>query len=83
MNQYDGNIVNLLGNNTSFESKVKITGKTPAAGNTKYVKIAIPLKYLNNFWKTLEMLLVNCEINLIRTCSSTLLLVQLVWEHLQ
>ena len=30
----------------------------------------IPLKYLNNFWRTLEMLLVTCEINLILTWSA-------------
>ena len=24
----------------------------------------IPLKYLSNFWRTLDMLLINCEINL-------------------
>ena len=24
----------------------------------------VPLKYLSNFWRTLEMLLTNCEINL-------------------
>ena len=24
----------------------------------------VPLKYISNFWKTLEMLLINCEINL-------------------
>ena len=30
----------------SFKSKIKITGKTPAAGNTKYVEIIVPLKYL-------------------------------------
>ena len=33
----------------SFKSKVKITGSTPADGNTKYVKIIVPLKYLSNF----------------------------------
>ena len=38
----------------SFKSKIKITGKTPAAGNTKDVEIIITLKYLKNFWKTLE-----------------------------
>ena len=27
----------------------------------------VPLKYLSNFWKTLEMPLINCEINLILT----------------
>ena len=28
----------------SFKYKIKITGKTPADGNTKDVKIAVPLK---------------------------------------
>ena len=55
----------------SFKSKIKITGKTPAAGNTKDVEIIVPLKYLSNFWRTLEMPLINCEINLILTWSST------------
>ena len=42
-----------------FKSKIEITGKTPAAGNTKDVEIIVPLKYLSNFWRTLEMLLIN------------------------
>ena len=29
----------------------------------------VPLKYLSNFWRTLEMSLINCEINLILTWS--------------
>ena len=29
----------------------------------------MPLKYLSNFWRTLELLLINCEINLILTSS--------------
>ena len=33
--------------------------------------MAVPLKYLGNFWKTLEMHLINCKINLILTWSST------------
>ena len=33
----------------SFKTKVKITGKTPAAGNTKDVEIIVPLKYFRNF----------------------------------
>ena len=45
-----------------FISKTKITGNTPANGNTKDVKIVVPLKYLSNFWKTPEMPLVNCEL---------------------
>ena len=53
----------------SFKYKIKITGKTPADGNTKDVKTAESLKYLSNFWRTLEMPLINCEINLILTWS--------------
>ena len=30
----------------------------------------MPLKYLSNFWRTLEMPLINCEINFILTCSA-------------
>ena len=30
----------------------------------------VPLKYLSNFWRTLEMRLINCEVNLILTWSS-------------
>ena len=35
----------------------------------------VPLKYLSNFWRTLEMPLINCEVNLILTCSSACVLV--------
>ena len=31
------------------------------------VEISIPLKYLGNFWRSLDMLLINCEIELILT----------------
>ena len=53
-----------------FKSKIKITGNTLADGNTEDVEIIVPLKYLSNFWKTLEMLLINCEINLILSWSN-------------
>ena len=53
----------------SVKFKINIAGKTSAAVNTKDVKIAVPLKNLSNFWRTLEMLLVNYEINLILTWS--------------
>ena len=44
---------------------IKITRKTPAPGNTKDVGMAVLLKYLSNFLRTLETLLNNYEINLI------------------
>ena len=60
-----------LRNSKSFKSKIKITGKTPANDNEKDIEIMVPLKYLSNFWRTLEMPLINCEVNLILTWSST------------
>ena len=35
----------------------------------------VPLKYLSNFWRTFEMPLINCEINLILTWSVNCFLV--------
>ena len=58
-----------IADSESFKSKVKITGKTPADGNTKDVEIIVPLKYLSNFWRSLEMSLINCEVYLILTWS--------------
>ena len=53
-----------LANSDSFKSKVKITGSPPADGNTRDVKIIVPLNYLSIFWRTLEMPLINCEVSL-------------------
>ena len=60
---------NNIENSESFQNKIKITGKTPNSGNTKVLEIIVPLKYLSNFWRTLEMLLINCEVSLILTWS--------------
>ena len=38
-------------------------------GNTKDVEIIVPLKYLSIFWRTLEMPLIKCEVNVIFTWS--------------
>ena len=35
----------------------------------KSVVIMVPLKYFSNSWRTLEMTLINCEINLMLTWS--------------
>ena len=47
-----------------------MTESTPATGVTKDVEIATPLTYLINIWRTLEMPLIDCEINLILTWSA-------------
>ena len=55
----------------SFKSKIKITRKTPNDDNEKDVEIMVPLKYLSNFWRTLKMPLINCEVSLFLTWSPT------------
>ena len=37
-------------------------------------EIMVPLKHLSNLWRTLEMPLINCEVNLILTWSAIVLL---------
>ena len=44
-----------LEDSKSFKSKEAITGKTLVGGNTKNVEIIVPLKYLSNFWRILEI----------------------------
>ena len=60
---------NFPGNSDSFKYEQKITGSTGNNG-TKAAKIMVPLKYLSNFWRTLEMSLINCDVNLILTWSA-------------
>ena len=50
---------------------MKITGKTPNNSNEKDVEIMVPVKYLSNFWRSLEKPLINCEVTLILTWPST------------
>ena len=68
----NGNIVDFNGANAtdSFNYKTKITGQTNNNGRIDNVEIMVPLKYLSNFWRTLEMPLINCEVELILTWSS-------------
>ena len=58
----------------SVNFKVKMAGQTGDEG-TKSVEIMVPLKYLSNFWRTLEMPLINCDINLILTWSANCVIV--------
>ena len=66
---YKDDANNNLANSESLNYKVKITGKTQDNGNTKDVEIIVPLKYLSNFWRTLEMSLIYCETELLLTWS--------------
>ena len=73
----NGNIVDFNGTNTtdSFNFKTKITGRTDNNGRTDNVEIIFPLKYLSNFWRTLEMPLINCEVNFVLTWSANCVII--------
>ena len=51
-------------NAPSFKHKASLIGKTEANRTKNGVKIAVPLKYLSNFWRSLEMPLINCKLEL-------------------
>ena len=51
-------------NALSFKYKVNLVGNTETNGTKKGVKIAVPLKYLSNFWRSLEVPLINCKVEL-------------------
>ena len=43
-------------NAPSFKYKASIIGNTENNGTKNGVKIVVPLKYLSNFWRSLEMI---------------------------
>ena len=51
-------------NSPSFKYKASIIGNTENNGIKNRVKIDVPLKYLSNFWRSLEMPLINYKIEL-------------------
>ena len=51
-------------NAPSLKHKTSLTGNTEANGTKNGVKIAVPLKYLSSFWRSLEMPLINCKVEL-------------------
>ena len=70
----NGDIVDFNGANATvwFNFNAKITGQTDDDdddGEINNVEIMVPLKYLSNFWRTLEIPLINGEVNLILTWS--------------
>ena len=62
----DNGAINISNRNSkSFDYKTKIVGTLAANVLEKEVTIAIPLKYLGNFWRKLDIPLINCEITLV------------------
>ena len=48
----------------SFKYKRKMIGSTSADDNTLDIEVVVPLKYLSKFWRSLNLLLINCKIEL-------------------
>ena len=73
----NGNIVDFNGANVTdlFNHKTKITDQTDSNGRIDNVKIMAPLKCSSNFWRILEMTLINCEVNLILTWSTNCVII--------
>ena len=70
-------------NSTLFKCKSSFLEKIPNNGNDnnnviQNVKIVVPLKYLSNFWRKLDMPLVNCEVYLTLTWSKYCVLTDII-----
>ena len=75
----------LSSNSESFKYKTSITGNTYNVGvgeegydankvGKNETEVVIPLKHLSNFWKSLNIPLINCEVELILTWSKNCVL---------
>ena len=61
------NITHSILNSKSFDYKANFISSVTNNLIKNYVKIVIALKHLNNFWKYLNIILINCEVELILT----------------
>ena len=63
---------NIPNNSSSFKYKSSLIT------NRNYLKRAVPVKYLSNFWRSLEMSLINCKDELLLTWRTNYVLCNLV-----
>ena len=73
-NYYKNTSTDPITNSESFKYRTSITGKTPNNRNTIEVKFSVLLKYLSNFWRTLDIPLIYSEVNLISAWSKNCVL---------
>ena len=83
----------LSSNSESFKYKTSITGNTYNVGNGEEgydanqvgkneTEVVIPLKHLRNFWRSLNIPLINSEVELIQTWSKNCVLVDMTENQL-
>ena len=77
-NTGDNNIAHSILNSKSFDYKANFmeNGVTHDNLTKNDVKIVAPLKYLSNFWRHLDIPLINCEIELILTWFKSCVLIE-------
>ena len=61
-------------NSESFKYKTSIVGKTLHNDSLTNVEVIVPLNYLSNFWRSLDIPLINCEVEIIPTWSKNCVL---------
>ena len=59
-----GDINYSINDSKFFDYKTSIRGRLEGNNTEKEVEIVVPLKHLSNIWKTLDIPLINCEIDL-------------------
>ena len=62
--EIEENVNSTVNNNHIPNNSSSFKYKSSLITNRNSVKIAAPLKYLNNFWRSLEMPLINCKVQL-------------------
>ena len=62
--EIEGNVDLIVDGNHIPNKSSSCKYKSSIITNRNYVKIAVLLKYLGNFWRSLEMSLINCKVEL-------------------
>ena len=78
----EGNMNYSIKKSRSFNYKTSITVKLEGNNLEKEnIEIVVPLKYLSNFWRTLDMPLINCEVSLTLTWSQNCVLTSITYRE--
>ena len=70
-----GTVEGSIKGSKSFDYKTSITARLEGRNTEKEVEIVVPLKHFINFWKTLNIPLINSEINLVLTWSENFVII--------
>ena len=81
----NNNITHSILNSESFDYKASFmeNGVTHNNLTKNDVKVVVPLKHLSNFWKSLNIPLINCEVELILTWSKNCVLADMTRRNAQ